>query len=342
MKTIAKLVLVHILTSVTIWAGDFSSQRVLQDKRSKTAILYEDFNGDSLEPSKWLIARSQWGGEDANGGVVPDNIYIRHNKLIINGYGDKYSGPVRGVRRVHGQFVSINHGRRTGACLVTRDCYASGRYEVRMKVPQHLGVCTALWVFNYLEVDKDHEEYIANKGNGSTYISNHEIDIELPGRPGSEYVEIGYDWALFNTWLGTRDQDMTFGPTKLPFKVNDGMFHTWRFDWHTGDPEGQSGEVIKPRVEFYLDDKLFRTITTKVPTIAGHFWIGLWFPKDWAGEPDFEVEMLEVDWVRITPFHEPGDQNKYSQRGPNHWLLGPEDWPRRLQPANEEDSNNPE
>ena len=277
-----------------------------------------------------------------NGGVVPENIHLEPGKVIIKGLGDKYTGPIKGVKRAGGKVSPIGHGRRTGACLVTHDCYASGRYEARIRVPENLGVCTALWTFHYLEVGKEHEEYIRNEGKGNIYISNHEIDIELPGRPGPKHAEIGYNWALFNTWVGERNRDMTFGPTKLPFSANDGKFHTWRFDWHTGGQEGKTGQVIDPRVEFYLDGRLLRTITTTVPVDAGHFWIGLWFPNKWAGNPDFDIETLEVDWVRITPFNEPGDRHKYSQPGPGRFLLEPEQWPRHLLRDDKETSNKPD
>ncbi len=331
-----------VLATPSVWAGGPSSLPPRKDKPTETRPLFDDFEGETLDARKWLIARTQWGGKNANGGVVPDNIHLKPGRLIIEGLGDKYIGPVRGVRRIGGKISPIGDGRRTGACLVTRDCYASGRYEVRMKVPQNLGVCTALWTFNYNEVDKDHEEYIANKGQGPIYISNHEIDIELPGRPNSTIANIGYDWVLLNTWVGERDRDMTFGPTRLPFKVNDGEFHTWRFDWHTGDPEGKTGKVIEPRVDFYLDGQLLRTTKTTIPIDAGHFWIGLWFPKNWAGTPDFNVETLEVDWVRITPFQEPGDRHKYSRPGPDRFLLGPQQWPKQLRANDKGASNEPD
>lgn len=312
------------------WAEDSAPVPKGKAKYTVPDALYDDFTGNSLDPSKWLIARTQWGGKNINGGVVPENIHRSPGKLIIKAHGDKYTGPIKGVTRAGAKVSPIQHGRRTGACLVTRDCYASGRYEVRMKIPNKLGVCTALWTFHYLEVGQRHEEYIANKGTGARYISNHEIDIELPGRPGENLNEIGYEWALFNTWVGERKQDMTFGPTRLPFKANDGKFHTWRFDWHTGDPKGKRGKVKKPRVDFFVDDQLICTIDTHVPVDAGHFWIGLWFPRAWAGEPDFDIETLEVDWVRITPFNEPGDRFKYSQPGPSRLLLGPEEWPKHI------------
>lgn len=327
----AHVFLIFLAVAVTgIWA-DSSAQMPSSKARPRgPEALYDDFNGVILDPEKWLIARTQWGGKSVNGGVVPENIHRCPGRLIIKAHGDRYTGPIRGVKRAGGKVSPIQHGRRTGACLVTRDCYASGRYEVRMKIPEKLGVCTALWTFQYLEVGRQHEEYIANKGKGKTYISNHEIDIELPGRPGASLVDIGYEWALFNTWVGERNRDMTFGPTRLPFKVNDGKFHTWRFDWHTGDPEGKTGTVIEPRVNFFLDGRLMRTINTTVPVDAGHFWIGLWFPKNWAGQPDFDIETMEVDWVRIVPFHEPGDRYKYSRPGPSRLLLGSEKWPKHI------------
>jgi hypothetical protein len=341
MKSTSALLMVFIAATIGVRAGDSPPLPQRAGSPVATEPLFDDFEGKALDANKWLIARSQWGGKDVNGGVVPDNIHLEPGKLVIKGHGDKYTGPVRGVKRVAGTISPIGHGRRTGACLVTRDCYASGRYEVRMKTPRNLGVCTALWTFHYLEVGKDHEEYIANEGKGKTYVSNHEIDIELPGRPGSGHTGIGYGWALFNTWVGERDRDMTFGPTKLPFEVNDGKFHTWRFDWHTGDPDGKTGRVIEPRVDFYLDGRRLRTIKTTIPVDAGHFWLGLWFPNKWAGEPDFETETLEVDWVRVTPFHEPGDQHKYSQPGPSRFILGPEQWPKRLQEDGVDTSNRP-
>ena len=321
-----------VCAATTMWADSPDPSPPVEVKLVETKPIFDDFSSGTLDSRTWLIARTQWGGENVNGGVVPDNIHVQSDKLIIIGHGDHYTGPVKGVQRTATGSVSpIAHGRRTGACLVTRDCYASGRYEVRMKVPQNLGVCTALGTFHYFEVDPQHEEYITHKGQGDVYISNHEIDIELPGRPDAKLVGIGYDWALCNTWVGERERDMTHGATKLPFSVNDGKFHTWRFDWHTGDPEGKTGKVIEPRVDFFLDDELIRTITTTVPVDAGQFWMGLWFPNKWAGNPDFDVETLEIDFVRITPFHEPGDRHTYSRPGPSRFLLGPEHWPQRLQ-----------
>jgi len=305
-----------MLITLTICSGLFAAD--------KSKPLFDDFTGSTLDAEKWVLARTQWGPAGANGGVVPENVYIKDGRLIIEGHGDKYTGPVKGVARKGGKVSPIDHGRRVGACLVTRDSFASGRYEVRMKLPEKVGVCSAIWTFQYRQFPKGHDEYRTRKGTGKTYISNHEIDIELPGRPDFKPKDIGYDWSLCNSWVGVRKQDYTTGFTKLPLKTNDGKFHTWGFEWHTG------GKSIEPCVTFYLDGKIIRTIKTHVPIDAGRLWAGLWFPRNWAGKPDFETQKLEIDWIRITPFNEPGDRRIYSDRGESKLLTGPDAWPSRL------------
>ena len=90
-------------------------------------------------------------------------------------------------------------------------------------------------------------------------------------------------------------------------------FHTYRFDWHTGD------ENETPRVEYYFDGELIHTATEYIPTNESRFWLGLWFPKGWAGSPDFEQTDLVVDYVRITPFHESGDTPQHESYPDNGW-----------------------
>ena len=66
--------------------------------------------------------------------------------------GDLYTGPVRGVEKKHNTWVDLQHGRRTGAAIATKEYFASGVYEVRMKVAPVKGVCSAVWTFHYEEV----------------------------------------------------------------------------------------------------------------------------------------------------------------------------------------------
>lgn len=267
------------------------------DDRKPTKELFDDFTAKTLDAEKWRISRRQWGGEGANGGVVPENVSLRDGKCVLQGNGDRYIGPVCGCTRTG----RLDHGRRSGACIATKDYFASGSYEVRMKVAPRLGVCSSIWTFHYAEVGVGPGNSAKETGKRNGQIINHEIDIEIPGRPTLEFRDIGFDWALMNTWVGESGPESTIGHTKLPTSQADGQFHDYRIDWHTGGPQQP------PSVDFYIDEQKLRTIATTVPTRAGRFWIGVWFPRDWAGAPDFDTTEMVVDWVRITPFHEPND-----------------------------------
>lgn len=260
----------------------------------KDDVFYDDFSDGVLDADKWLVACKNWGGKitengvkvDYNGGVIPQNIAFRDGKLILNGNGNLYEGELRGINRDGSQRAD---GKRTGAAIATKEYYASGSYEIMARVAPELGACSAMWTFEY-EEDWD-----------TGAITNHEIDIEMPGRPGSEKKNQSFQYALCNTWIGENEGEYKTGYTDIGVNQADGKFHKYRFDWHTGE----TGE--KARVEFYFDDVLTYTSTEYIPTNAGRLWIGLWFPNGWAGTPDFDTTAFEIDYVRITPFHESGD-----------------------------------
>jgi beta-glucanase (GH16 family) len=243
----------------------------------------DEFNEASLDAAKWLVAFRQWSDEDC-GGVVPENVSVRDGTVIFEAHGNRYTGPVRGIRRDRSDRAD---GRRVGGAVATRNRFASGRYEVRAKVAPAFGVCSAFWTFHYEERDKGEP-------------INHEIDIELPGRPAKPFQDFSFEWALCNTFL-TPERKVTSDHVRLPGRQDDGRFHTYRFDWHTGSP------TQKKRVEFYVDDTLVRTIETNVPDRAGRFWVGVWCPPNFTGAADFDTARMVVDRVKIEPFGEPGD-----------------------------------
>ncbi|MFR7472363.1 MAG: family 16 glycosylhydrolase [Ruminococcus sp.] len=266
---------------------------------------YDDFSSGTLDPDKWLVAYKNWGGKvtengvnvDYNGGVIPQNVSIQNGKLILTGNGNFYQGDLKGINKDGSQRTD---GKRTGAAIATKAYYASGSYEVMAKVSPELGACSAIWTFEY-EEDWDTGE-----------ITNHEIDIEMPGRPNSEKKDQSYQYALCNTWIGENEGEYRTGYTDIGANQADGAFHKYWFDWHTGD------ENEEARVEFYFDDVLTYTTKEYIPTNASRLWLGLWFPNSWAGTPDFETSDFEIDYVKITPFHESGDteqQETYPEDG---------------------------
>lgn len=250
----------------------------------REGVFFDDFD-NGIDEEYWLIGKSQWGGPAANNGVIPENISVENGVVTITARGNNYEGELTGYTRTENGIVPSNSGKRTGGALITKDHYASGSYEMRAKLIDELGVVSAMWT------------YFNND------VSNHEIDFpETPGvgadgRPNPNQV-------MANNWI-TEAQNDSFvvdTPTVLGNEqgVLDGEWHTFRFDWHT--------DTANPRVEYYLDDILVHTSYDFVPTAAGNLWIGAWFPENWAGVADFAEATMEIDWVRITPFYEDGDE----------------------------------
>ena len=278
---------------------------------AENAEFYDDFSGTSLDAGKWLTAEKNWGGTvtengktaDYNGGVLAENVSLADGRLILTGHGNRYTGDVRGINRDGSRRAD---GKRCGAAIATREYYGSGSYEIRARIAPELGCCSAMWTFEYEEDDSA----------DTLKITNHEIDIEFPGRDENGGFSLNH--ALCTTWQ--TEEDYKTHSVECGAQA-DGAFHVYRFDWHTGS------DTEKPRVDYYFDGELIHTATEYIPTNASRFWLGLWFPKNWAGTPDFDTAAFEIDYVRITPFHEAGDTPQHETYPGSGWAAQmPEGW----------------
>jgi len=237
--------------------------------------IFDDFSDSTYSSTIWEYADKSWSAGNvsnpAHGGVIPELINISNGVLALRGHGNLYTGDIMGI------------GRKTkvGSCVISKSKYASGRYEFRAKILPQAGVVSAFWTFDF--------KAYASPDSGNI---NHEIDIEIK-KNGSVFNQ-----ALCNTWIYEKVSTQRTNNNFL--NQDDGNFHIYRFDWHTG------GDGIEPRVEFYYDEELKETITTNIPSRLSQLWIGNWFPS-WAGIPDFAVDTMFVDWVKIIPFHEAND-----------------------------------
>ncbi len=266
----------------------------------QTDVFFDDFDGTELDTDKWLVAFKQWGGANANGGVRPENVSVSNGKLIIEAHGNNYTGDLMGINK---DLSERADGKRVGGAIATKDYFASGDYEIRMKVVPQYGVASAIWTFQYAEYYPGDPEYLEKPVGGVDYYAvNHEIDIEMPGRPAAAHTGFDFNRVLFNTWTGENNDEYTVNYTDVGAPQDDGEWHTYQFKWHTGDDNETQ------RVEFYIDGVLKNTTTTDVPTNAGRLWIGAWFPNGWTGTPNFDTDYLEIDWVKITPYAEDGDR----------------------------------
>lgn len=230
---------------------------------------YDKFDGGHLDPQKWLKADRVWG--DNNQGVAPSNVWGRDGFAVIRGLGDLHSGI-----------------RRQGGALVTSNYFGPGRYEIKLKVLPRMGAASAIWTFQW--------NHAINKNN--------EIDLlEIPRASSETTADISFEKTVFAAWTNgvISDDYRTIGDQA------DGNWHVYRLDWHTGE------RGTEKRVEFYVDGVRHSVIHRNVPTAFQQLWIGVWFPANghppdpdlvgWAGNPNFDVDCMYIDWVKITPFY---------------------------------------
>ena len=291
-----------------------------------TEVLYDDFDG-GLDPEKWLVVDKAWGGD--NGGLAPENVELEDGLLLLHAHGDQYEGDV------------VGHNDRTtrvGAGIATRDYYASGSYEVHARIPEASGAASAFWTFHYVEHFPSEEAYWQEPSR----VRNSEIDWEFPTalQNGESNDPISFDNARVNSWGGKLGGEGAHHPGRVEV-INDGQFHTYGIDWHSG------GDGQLPRVIWTIDgEEVYRHEGAlfgqdNIPSQASRFWLGIWFPASgykeqldgeyvdrvgWAGDPDFSEATLEIDWVRITPFNEANDRWE-SETWPNGWYALPNEYP---------------
>ena len=167
---------------------------------------------------------------------------MRDGELVLTGLGNDYAGDLRGIARDGSR---REDGKRCGGAIATDAYFASGSYEIRARIAPELGCCSAMWTFEYEEDD-----------SGDTLtVTNHEIDIEFPGRDADDAFSLSH--ALCTTWVTEEDYLTRSVPCG---DQADGAYHTYRFDWHTGS------DTETPRVEYYFDDVLTYTSYDHIPT----------------------------------------------------------------------------
>jgi hypothetical protein len=208
-------------------------------------VLDEDWSGGTIAPDRWYIPRKKWG--NGNHGVVPENVRIardavagrERNVLVCEAHGDKYDGPVVGHE---------GEKARVGGMIVSREFFASGRFEVVMKIgsarphpggpadPRRpKGAVPAVWTYGYRYVkvpDERMHEFVPETplynphmprygGGANEYWS--ELDFPEFGKGGD------FDKAMYNTFLQNKHQSRTFNVAAAV----DGQYHTFTTEWRT-------------------------------------------------------------------------------------------------------------
>ena len=232
---------------------------------------------NGIDPDRWGVYLKKWGG--GNNGCVPELVRIGQdtvngsvrNVLVLTGHGDDYQGTVQGVTKEHGQYVRIPASTRVGACIVTRESFASGRYDITMKIgngnlPLRGGMCVSAWMFHYEEHVAGDDPSLPNpddplyqptyRRNGGDFwysVVNSEIDApELGHANRGDYVQ-----GWYNAYLSDLDAAASYNQFTLDRgnDVRDGQYHTYSFEWRTrlvDVPDITDQDVIAKNGYYYI------------------------------------------------------------------------------------------
>jgi beta-glucanase (GH16 family) len=245
-----------------------------QSTAGNRKLVWEDnFDGDSLDFSKWGIEVNAFGGGNNELQIYTDrkeNVRVTGGNLILEARRDNAS--IAGTTRQYssGRVRTKNRGD-----------WKYGRIEVRAKLPAGAGLWPAIWM---LPTD---EKY-------GGWARSGEIDImEFRGQNANEILgtlHYGDAWPR-NTSSGKE--------YKLPEGNFTDAFHTFAIEWRAG------------QIQWFVDGKLVQT-QSKWSTTGGAFpapfdqkfhlllnlAVGGGFVGPVGGDTEFPAQFL-IDYVRV-------------------------------------------
>jgi beta-glucanase (GH16 family) len=260
----------------------------------------DEFDGESIDASKWSHETNCWGGGNNEQQCYtdrPENSFLRDGKLVIHAQEESFTGPAEPLEWEGSDPNNTATLPYTSARLRSagKGDWTYGRFEIRAKLPGGQGVWPAIWML------PTEQFYGPWAGSG-------EIDILEAVNLGTEpqlpvygTLHYGGPWPA-NTSSGT-SFDMTQSDPRDDF-------HTYAIEWATGE------------IRWYVDDVHFATQTSDgwfsapldpngnvVNLVDGqpfnrdfHLLLNLAIGGAWPGNPDDTTQLpveMEVDFVRV-------------------------------------------
>ncbi len=239
----------------------------------KKLVWSDEFDGESLDYSKWEVEVNAFGGGNNELQIYTDrreNVRVEDGHLVLEARRD--NAAIAGTSREYssGRVRSKHRGD-----------WKYGRFEVRAKMPQGHGVWPAIWM---LPTD---ERY-------GGWASSGEIDIlELKGQePNIAHGTLHYGAA----WPNNRYSGKSF---QLPTGSFADDFHTFAVEWSEG------------KITWLIDGKPYQTqtqwSTDGAPFPAPfdqrfHMILNIAIGGGFVGNPNGTAtfpQQLQIDYVRV-------------------------------------------
>lgn len=110
----------------------------------------DEFEGDSLDRSKWTPEVSCWGGGNSERQCYtdrPDNIAVEGGMLLLKAKKERFAGPARPPEIADDPNPTLVQSHTSGKVrTIGKHFWRYGRIEVRAKVPPGQGTWPAVWM----------------------------------------------------------------------------------------------------------------------------------------------------------------------------------------------------
>jgi endo-1,3-1,4-beta-glycanase ExoK len=230
----------------------------------------DDFNGTSVDQTRWIIADEQAPGYIPGnhiGYYDPTHVSVQNGYLVIR--LTQQTGSVDGVAGVISQ----------GGLVYSKNTYGYGTYEWRTQMST---TSTSPGVQG--------SAVSGSVSAGFNYINNSqtEVDFEFSGHlPG---------WLWMTNWYNTHPKSGPFESQETYSNASvpdiSSAFHTYKFVWEPG------------KVTFSIDDVYATDHVTNVPDAPAYFMINHWGTNNanWGGLATVgPTRYYYVDWASYTP-----------------------------------------
>lgn len=268
-RSIIKTTILFTVAFTILFSLAGCKEKVPQKKGHWNLVWNDEFNGDSIDRSKWTVIEvaAGWMNREKQAYVDdPKNIRLKDGKLIIEAHINKEATPPITSARLD-TFLGGH--------------WTYGRYEVRAKLPQGKGTWPAIFMFANKNINSvmgwpmsgeidimEHVGHMPKKIHGTIHCSdyNHPMHTE---KQGTTMLETAFD--EFHTY------GIDWYPDKIDIFVDDIYYYTF--------PNEMKDYKSWP---FYKDFYLILCLAVG----------GSWGGQEGVDESAFPAKM-EIDWVRV-------------------------------------------
>ncbi len=242
-------------------------------QKAETLVWSDEFEGKTLDYSKWEIEVNAFGGGNQELQLYTDrekNIRVENGHLILEAHKDQPA--IQGTQREYSS-ARIRTKRRGD--------WTYGRFEISAKMPTGQGVWPAIWM-------------LPSDDTYGSWARSGEIDIlELKGQePEVAWGTLHYG----DNWPKNTSTGETF---RLPQGSFADDFHVFGLEWQKGEIRWLiDGKVYQKQTKWHSSEAAFPAPFDQ----PFHMVINLAVGGQFLGNPDATTkfpQQLQVDYVRI-------------------------------------------